>query len=64
MINPDFDPLKLLHDISANQERLAENQQRISEAFRELVMNYNEINRRLCITENELAELKLNFTNL
>ena len=64
MLNPDFDPLKLLHDISANQAQLAENQQLISEAFKELVMNYNEINRRLCITENELAELRLNFTDL
>jgi hypothetical protein len=64
MINPDFDPLKLLHEITENQAQLAENQQLISEAFKELVMNYNEINRRLCITENELAELKLNITNL
>jgi hypothetical protein len=64
MLNPDFDPLKLLHDLGTNQERIAENQKLISEAFRELVMNYNEINRRLCITENELAELKLNITNL
>jgi hypothetical protein len=64
MLNPDFDPLKILHELSVNQAQIAENQHLISEAFKELVMNYNEINRRLCITENELAELKLNLANL
>ena len=59
MINPDFDPLKILQDIALNQERLSENQQRISQAISDLVTTFNELNRRQCIQENTIRELQL-----
>lgn len=59
MIDPDFDPLKILQDIAVNQERLSENQQRISQAISDLVMTFNELNRRQCIQENTIRELQI-----
>jgi predicted nucleic acid-binding Zn-ribbon protein len=64
MIHPDFDPLALLEDITATQARLGTNQVMISNAFTELVNNFNDLNRRLCIQHNQIRELELKLNEL
>lgn len=54
----DFDPLKLLEDVASTQDRLTTNQVNLNRAFTELVNNFNELNRRVCIQENTIRELE------